>query len=67
MADSDDGWFGIQRPYPFKFDNRKHPLCDHMLPGTLVVAPDGCSLQCEMCREIVVEVEPVAVVFESPE
>ena len=38
--------------------------CNHILGdgSTLVVAADGCSLECTACREIVVEVEPLAVI-----
>jgi len=33
-------------------------LCEHVLPGTLVVAGDGCSLECSVCHEIVLPVNP---------
>lgn len=56
----DEGCF--QRPYSFRVDNRKHPLCDHGNPLALVVAEDGCSLQCPHCQEIVVPVEMVSVI-----
>ena len=38
--------------------------CNH-LPGdgsTLIIADDGCSLECEVCHEIVVEVERISMV-----
>ena len=61
---SDEGKF--IRPYPYVIDNRKHPLCHHSLGegSSLVVAADGCSLECTMCHEIVVQTEPLWVLVE---
>lgn len=41
--------------------------CGHWLgeESTLVVAADGCSLECTVCREIVVQVEPLAILVDS--
>jgi hypothetical protein len=41
--------------------------CRHDLGevSTLVVAADGCSLECTVCREMVVQVESVAVLIEE--
>lgn len=38
--------------------------CAHILGdgSTLVVAADGCSLECAVCHEIVVEVESIAMI-----
>ena len=30
--------------------------CIHTIPGTLVVAADGCSVECTVCHEIVIPV-----------
>lgn len=35
--------------------------CDHDNPMSLVTAADGCSLECPICHEIVVEVELVCI------
>jgi hypothetical protein len=36
--------------------------CQHILGdgSTLIVAADGCSLECTVCNEIVVSVEPIS-------
>lgn len=41
--------------------------CNHALGdgSTIVVAADGCSLECTVCREIVLEVEPISVIVDS--
>jgi hypothetical protein len=41
--------------------------CKHILGdgSTLIVAADGCSLECTSCREIVVEVEPLCVIVDG--
>lgn len=41
--------------------------CIHTLPGTLIVAPDGCSLECEVCHEIVVPVELHSTILSGDE
>lgn len=40
--------------------------CQHSLGdgSTLVVAADGCSLECTVCHEIVVELELQTIIFE---
>jgi pyruvate-formate lyase-activating enzyme len=41
--------------------------CGHYLgdDSTLMVAADGCSLECEVCHEIVLQVELTVVVDED--
>lgn len=41
--------------------------CRHYLgeDSTLVVAADGCSLECTVCREIVLQVELTAILVDS--
>lgn len=62
---SDEGKF--TRPYPYVIDNRESPLCHHDLGdgSSIVVAADGCSLECTACRKIIVAVEPISVVIDG--
>lgn len=43
--------------------------CSHILGdgSTLVVAEDDCSLKCTVCHELVLELEPVALIFGPPD
>lgn len=60
---SDEGKF--IRPYPYVIDNRESPLCHHELGAgsSIVVAADGCSLECTACKKIIVAVEPLTSVL----
>jgi hypothetical protein len=41
--------------------------CNHNDITTLIIAADGCSLECEACHEIVLPVEMVSVIVGGDE